>query len=454
MYEISKLSVYREENNPVLKDVNLTVQKNQAISIIGRNGSGKTSLAFALIGLIPTHFPYKTEGSFIVENIDILDISFYEKLQLISYVFQDTESQILFGNVRDILGLNETNSDKNLIKELIDIFRIEFLLDKKPNELSTGESRKVALISAIKGFQKIIIYDEATSALDPKAKSDFLKIVTHLLKHNKDVILLGQNHTQLKEYSTAQYFINNKTLRNEKENATLDYAKLNDLILQYVNDNSDDFKLRIDRIFHSYKNWNLELQNLTISKGETIAIIGENGSGKSTFINSIIGFIKAKEFKTNIPVSQLRKNIYTVFTSPTLQLFEATVEQEIKKSNPDIIHNFSSIQIYFPFLELNKDPFSLSFGQQRLLTFLQAIASDRELLIFDEPELGLDDNNIELIKQLLLLNLKEKRKTILFITHDIELAEKYASRIIKFHCGKIERDEPNNNLSISKWFDL
>lgn len=456
MYQISKLSVYREEYNPILENINLDSTENQAISIIGKNGSGKSSLAFALIGLIPTHFPHKVEGSFVINNIDILSLSFTEKLSLISYVFQDTESQILFGNVKDILGLNEENTDKNLINELINIFDIGFLLDKKPNELSSGESRKVALISAVKGFQKLIIYDEATSALDPKAKFEFTKIIEHLLNNRKNIILLGQNHNLLKNYSTAQYFITDKILRTSTEKSTLDYSQLRKVVSNFITKKEKDFKLNIEKLFHSYKKWNynLDVQNLTISQGETIAIVGENGSGKSTFINSIIGFVKPKKLNTNIPITELRENIYNVFTSPALQILEATIKKEIEKVNCDLLKNYEDLQQFFPFLELDKDPFTLSFGQQRLLTFLQAITSNMEVLIFDEPELGLDDDNIELIKQLLLLNLSERKKTILFVTHNIELAEKFSSRIIKFHNGQIQKDELNHSLSISKWFDI
>jgi energy-coupling factor transport system ATP-binding protein len=456
MFRIQDLKTFRtEKEQAILENICLTSDSKECISITGYNGSGKSTLAFALIGLIPFHYQGKVTGSFFINNDDIFNLAFSERLNHISYVFQDTESQILFGAVADILGLNERNTDKVTVNDLIDIFNIRHLLNKKPNELSSGEAQKLALISATRNNPQLIIYDEATSALDPKIKKDFGKVVNYLLKKERNIILLGQNETLLKSYSTKTFYLYNKTI----------HTRIN----LYEQDNSNDFEhlfasFKTERIIneidfrhieHSYKNWNfsLSVNNLQITHGETVAIVGENGSGKSTFLNVIIGFIKAKKIKLNIPVNQLKDNMYIAFASPSIQLCEATVKDELIRVNKTIADKIDTIQKLFPFLQPDKDPFELSFGQQRLLTFLQAILSNKQILIFDEPELGIDDKNMQMIKALLQNNLIAKDRIILYVTHNLELAGRYSSRVIKFHNGQIERDELNSSLCLTQWFD-
>jgi energy-coupling factor transport system ATP-binding protein len=457
MFNVQELKIFRTGKESILENLCLTSNNRECISILGYNGSGKSTLAFSLIGLIPFQYLGKVTGNFTINDADIFNLTFSNRLKYISYVFQDTESQILFGTVSDVLGLNELDTDKESIYDLIDILEIRNdLLNKKPNELSSGESQKLALISATRSNPQLIIYDEATSALDPKVKTNFKKVIDYLLNKQKNVILLGQNVDLLKNYSDKTFYLYNKNLHSTANFAKDSTSKNFESLVTYSKIENIIDEIHFNRIFHSYNNWNcsLSVNNLTIKQGETIAIVGENGSGKSTFINAIVGFIKAKKMELNIPLNKLRDNLYIAFTSPSIQICEATINNELTRMNGEILKEIDTIQQFFSFLKLDKDPFELSFGQQRILTFLQAIFSNKQILIFDEPELGIDDNNLLLVKDLFSYNLKHKNRMIVFVTHNLELAKNYSSRVIKFHNGKIEHDELNNGLSLNNWFGV
>lgn len=441
MFQIKGLSVkYSEIEESILENLNFLIDGNFCVGIVGDNGCGKTTFAHSILGIIPFYHSGIVAGEFRDDQsrINLLNRSLVERLSLISYVFQDVESQILFGTVADILGLNEIGTPKKLIFDLLDIFKAKHLIDRKPSQLSTGESQKIALISAIKNNPKLIIYDEATSALDPLMKREFSTIVKQLLDSNKSIILLGQKFNDLDKYCNIVFTLNNKQIYPYSDKVkqpripdfTNFFACLNNLI---------NFNASVNHMFHHFPGNNaffLDVKDIEIKQGESIAVVGINGSGKTTFLNALNGFFKPKNISVSfngIEQSNLSRQTFTVFNSPSIQITEATIGQELELIG---VRNIDTIISYFPFLIFDKDPFSLSFGQQRILTMIAAILSEKQILIFDEPELGLDENNISLFKEFVKWNKVNSRKAIIYVTHDMKLAKEYSDRILMFNNGK------------------
>lgn len=457
MYQVNKLTVFRDgEQKPILSDFCFESNSCSCIAIVGKNGCGKTTLALSLIGLIPFHFKGNVKGEFLLDGTSIFQLSFQKRLDYISYVFQDVESQILFGNVKDILGLNENSGSHSIIYDLISILGVDNLLCKKPDELSSGEAQKIALISALRSNPELVIYDEATSSLDYRARIQFKSVIDYLHSIEKHVLLLGQNSRILNNYSNKTLYISDKTISDNPaidEQSCFTYESLKRLL---KNSFTTFNCISIKQLSFSYKRWtfSLEVNDFIISNGETIAIVGENGSGKSTFLNCINGFLHPKLFKMNISNREMQDLVFMAFSSPSLQFCGPTIKDELFRINPEIMDDFELIQNAFPFLDFNKDPFSLSFGEQKVLTFIQALFSYKPILILDEPELGLDDGNINFLSFLLEHNMKTKERTIIYATHDLNLAKSFSSRVLLFKEGKIAKDMPNSNISIEDWFTI
>ncbi len=469
MIDIINLSVKynNKKSDWILNDFNLEVENNSCIGLIGSNGSGKTTLAHTLVGIIPYLTKGLINGSFLYDNENLFQKSIDSRLDQISYSFQDVESQILFGNVSDIIGLNEKSSPKELINNVIKILGIQDLLYRIPNELSGGEAQRVALASAFRLDPKFIIYDEATSALDPIIKKDFSLLLKYLKNLNKSILLLGQRPEILVPYTDRIYLLEkSKSIKYESEQYqninleinSIDFWKktlFNSAIL-YNNISSN---ILIKELFYLRKKPNkfkIEISDFKISKGENIAILGKNGSGKTTFLNLLNGLYKADKFVCQINDNSqdnpktLYELIKTVYHSPTSQIIGSTVDEELFEINKSIK---SEIARRFSFLKLQKDPLDLSFGQQRFLCLLSSFFSKRPILLIDEPEFGIDSNNIQFIKSYLKLNQKEKLKFIIFSTHDLNFAFEMADKCILMDNGEIISEiTPNSVQELENWF--
>ena len=201
----------------------------------------------------------------------------------------------------------------------------------------------------------------------------------------------------------------------------------------------------------------LEDINLTISeKNEFITIVGHTGSGKSTLVQmmnallvpttgSVTVFGNEITYKKQKNLQRLRKNVGLVFQFPEYQLFEETVLKDVcfgpknyKLENPvaKAKEALTSVKIYEDKYE--KSPFRLSGGEKRKVAIAGILASEPNVLILDEPTVGLDPQT----KKELLLLLKEinKEKTVIIITHDMNALWEVSTRVIVLDDKKIVYD--------------
>lgn len=198
--------------------------------------------------------------------------------------------------------------------------------------------------------------------------------------------------------------------------------------------------------------------DLKIKKGEINAIIGPSGSGKSTigqlldatiFPTSgevIIGDKKISKDIEDIDIKKLRFNVGVVSDFPEEKFFSLTVEKEIM----DILKYFdypkdkmkkrisdSLRMVKLPESYLKRDPLSLSSGEMKRLSLAATLAINPEILVLDEPTIGLDsEGKKELIKILKIIK-RRYNKTIVIITQDIEFIHKFVDYVILVNSGKI-----------------
>jgi len=202
--------------------------------------------------------------------------------------------------------------------------------------------------------------------------------------------------------------------------------------------------------------------NLNIEKeDEFIAVVGHTGSGKSTLVQhmnallfptsgtlKIFGNIVNKKIK----LKPIRKRVGLVFQFPEYQIFEDTVKKdilfgpknfEVENAEEKVIEIAQMMGITDL---LERSPFTLSGGQLRKVAISGILASEPEILILDEPTVGLDPHTkFELLELLKRIN-EEKHKTIILITHDMEVVSKYVKRVIVLNSGKVVFDGPKEEL--------
>ena len=209
--------------------------------------------------------------------------------------------------------------------------------------------------------------------------------------------------------------------------------------------------------------------NLTISKsGEFISILGHTGSGKSTLVQLMNALIiptsgnltiLSQEIKTkkqkNKNLKDIRKQIGLVFQFPEYQLFEDTVLKDVmfgpinfgktKEEAKEIaIKTLKELKVDESLYD--KSPFNLSGGQKRKVAIAGILASNPDILILDEPTVGLDPvGKYELLELLKHIH-KTTNKTIIIITHDMNVVTKYTKRTLVLSNGEIVYDGNTKEL--------
>jgi energy-coupling factor transport system ATP-binding protein len=218
--------------------------------------------------------------------------------------------------------------------------------------------------------------------------------------------------------------------------------------------------IQIENLSYQYVNGNKVLTNLsfTIKSGEFVAVIGQNGAGKTTLLKHFNGLLKPTNGNVTVcgydvfkaKTSEIAKHIGFLFQNPDHQIFCSTVYNEIafglknigvcEQDVDSLVKEAAKKVGILPYL--NSNPFSLSKGQRQRVALASVLAMETEVLVLDEPTTGQDYQEgleiMEIIKQLNLAG-----KTIIIVTHDMELVSKYAKRVIVLLNGKILDDGPS-----------
>ncbi len=203
MIEIKDLSYIYNPETPfekkALDNINLRIDDNEFIGLIGHTGSGKSTFVQHLNGLI-----MPTSGSVIIDGKDITkdEIPLKQVRQKVGLVFQYPEYQLFEEDIyKDIafgpknLGLKEEEVDKR-VREAMDLVGLDFetMKDRSPFEISGGQKRRVAIAGVLAMEPKVLVLDEPTAGLDPHGRDEILGQIGRLYKE-KDITIILVSHS-------------------------------------------------------------------------------------------------------------------------------------------------------------------------------------------------------------------------------------------------------------------
>lgn len=223
--------------------------------------------------------------------------------------------------------------------------------------------------------------------------------------------------------------------------------------------------LEVKDAAYSYEEGRYAIQNINIKikKGEKIAVIGNNGAGKSTFFLSLNAVIKLQKGEIYLhdkkvdysrkSLLMLRKSVGMVFQNPDDQIIASTVEGEISfglfnlgMQKEEVEKRVSNIMDELNLTQYAKrPPHFLSGGEKKRITIADILVMEPEMILFDEPTSSLDYKNICLLKGQ-LETLHEKGITLLVSTHDMNFVWEWADRIIVFCDGELIADDAPNKI--------
>ena len=502
---------------PILKNISFDLKKNEILGFVGESGSGKSITAFSIINLLRSKNITKTgtinyNGDF----IESLGSKGFEKIRgnEISIIFQEPMSSLnpsmkCGEQILEIIlnhNLISLKKGKNKVLELIkkvQLIESEIVYGKYPHQLSGGQQQRIMIAMAIACDPKVLIADEPTTSLDGIVKKEIINLLKSIQKETEmsiifishDLHLVSKiaekiivlNKGEIVELGSSHQIFNNpkklytKLLLNARPPRNVRPARLptneknintsliskKERVEAHNNLYQHDPILKIENLGFSYEDKKV-LNNVSFNlfKGETLGLIGESGSGKSTIAKSILNLnrfdkgqiIYNKKCIKTYNNTEFRRKIQLVFQDPYSSLnpeisigysiMEPMLAHKLYKTKKESKEKVISLlkQVNLIESDFNKFPYQFSGGQRQRIVIARALALNPEILICDESVSALD---VTIQAQILnLLNqLKEKYSiTILFISHDLSVVKYMSDRIIILNNGKIEEVNETDQL--------
>ena len=220
--EISHANIY-QGNNLILQDVNLTINKGEFVYLVGKTGTGKSSLLKTLYGELTLTEGEATVAGFEIRNIDWRKVPYLRRT--LGVVFQDFQlltDRNVNNNLKFVLKATGWTDDKLMDEKILDVLEKVGLKAKgfkMPFELSGGEQQRVDIARALLNSPKLILADEPTGNLDPETSDEIMNLLFHISRDFNTTILMATH-----DYIVVQKFPA-RTIKTEKgrviDNATI-----------------------------------------------------------------------------------------------------------------------------------------------------------------------------------------------------------------------------------------
>ena len=461
-----------------LKHINVSIRQGEVVFVCGRSGCGKTSFTRMINGLIPHFYDGILEGAVFLNGNNHSKEPLYQTAELVGSVFQNPKSQFFTVETDSEIVFSSENMAKSReqiyenFERTVEVLGIEKLLGKSLFALSGGEKQKIACASVCTLDPEIIVMDEPTSNLDVRAIRDLTEIVRRWKAEKKTVVIAEHRIGWLLDVADRVIVMENGSVSRDipmREFQKMDPEEGRKLGLRMPGKETQRNKVKAEQekelpgveLFSctfSYRGEKekraLDIEKLEIPKHAVVAILGENGAGKSTFARCLCGLEKKQ--KGRIQFDQVEKNrkqrlkeTCLVMQDVNRQLFTESVWDEMLLSI-EALHGKdrgeqekAKLQAEQILRELNIDqykdvhPMALSGGEKQRVAIAGALLSGRKIVIYDEPTSGLD--YISMRKAATLIGkLKERGTTQFLITHDKELLDACCDFILFLENGKVK----------------
>lgn len=476
---------YEQAKRNILDHTSLEIEEGKVTILMGSSGCGKSTLAAVSCGLLPENGGYLEQGEIWIDGKPLAELTADKRAKYVTMMFQNPDLQFCMDTLRKEMQFcmenirvprEEMNQRLNSAAEELGMTA---LLDQKLFTLSGGEKQKAALCCLAVMESKCLILDEPFANLDAPSAKEIVEllvrmqkkrartivVIDHSLKYWLDiadeVILLGEG---------AKILAKGCHKGNLKQFATL---FLQEGVFYPDDAKGEETGLLGERIFpvKLEKNAAIMLNRVTVTvqekksrwrrtgsermllkdithtfpAGTMNAILGNSGCGKTTLFLSILN---QQKFQGEIlfegekrKKKELYQKVGIVFQNPANQFITQNVQEEVE----------ASIRQWSPHLTLKEceeqarqllaeygleryrrySPYMLSQGQQRRLAVLSVLAGRQSILLLDEPTYGQDYRSTMAIMKQLAGKVQQEGLTVLFTTHDEELANEWADYIYR-----------------------
>jgi len=468
LIRVENLNFHYPNQNHALKDINLKVERGETVLITGPSGCGKSTLGMTLNGLVPHHVKGNFRGNVVINGTDAKRMGISELVQRVGLVFQNPDSQLFALSVREEAAFGPENLSvppleiARRIKNSLGDVEMRGSEKKNPEDLSGGQKQRVAIASVLAMEPEILIFDEPIAQLDSKRREKFRELLRRLKRKGITIIIMEHNVPLLWDLTDHLMVMDKgRKLLDKKRNdiTDSDVGLMTDLGVRWEKftlsskrkGESSEPVINGSDISFTYQDGTEVLKGLSFEayQGEFLGVVGENGSGKTTLLKSMMGLLKVEGVltilgKKNPGVDDLFGEVILLFQNPEYQIFEETVVSEVafslKKLNlppmemeerVDWALNLVGIQNHHL-----RNPLSLSMGEKQRVALASILALKPKNLLLDEPFSNMDYGNAKRIMTVLKGLQKNGGLTIVMASHDHEILERHADRIVEIREGK------------------
>ena len=450
---IQALSVrYPGAARDALHDLSLGVEAGSFVSVAGRNGAGKSTLCLVAAGLLPLVIRADVRGS--VASRTSVGLVLGDPAAGLTGARASVRDEVAFG--LENLGVARGAMDERIDRAL-DAIGILHLADRAPETLSGGEQQRVAIAAAQAMAAPLLVLDEAAAELDP-AGALALAGMLRALAADGTAVLAADHMRSLLRHSDRTVVLDDgaivaigaptvalATLEVEGHPPGETWHPLRDVRPPSV---------EVRSVTYRYPNGIEALRDvrLAIEPGQSVAIVGANGSGKSTLAKLLVGLLRPSSGSVAMdgrdiaasPAEELARVAGFVFQDPRNQVFGRTVEAAVGFGPRNIGLSAPQVEalvanaLHATGLDAQRaaNPHDLDLAARKQTALAGALAMDPGLLILDEPTTGQDRPGLARVEAV-LRGLRASGRTVVAITHDLDLAGRAFDRVVELRDGRI-----------------
>ena len=503
-FDIQNLTFGYPGEKDVLKGVNMRVERGEFIVLCGKSGSGKTTLLRHLKTVLSPHG--KKTGEVLFDGTPIEQVSLRDQSAKIGYVMQNPDSQIVTDKVWHELafGLESLGCDQATMRlrvaEMASYFGIQDWFHRGVSELSGGQKQLLNLASIMAMQPEALILDEPTSQLDPIAASDFLNTVRKINRELGTTVIITEHRLEDIFHAADRVIV-----MDEGEIIASDVPARVGAMLKNRNDDMFAAMPAPVRVFYGTgasgdcpltvrdgRNWlSREMENVPSAqmepekpidedaeaalkakeiwfryekdspdvlrgvsfeapKGALFAIVGGNGTGKSTLLKAICGVCppyrgkielggkKIRDFKRG---ELFRNNLSMLPQDPQSLFVKKSVREDLREMLPlgdhDADAKIAAIAEKCEIAHLlDRHPYDLSGGEQQRAALAKVLLTNPKIMLLDEPTKGIDAFFKEKLARV-LKKLIADGMAVIMVSHDVEFCARYADYVSMFFDGQI-----------------
>jgi energy-coupling factor transport system ATP-binding protein len=443
--EITQATVRYSPRLPdVLHEVSLQIDPGEFIYLAGPDGAGKTSLMRLMGGVIP-RIMGEFKGQVRVGGLLTHEVALSELCKVVRYVAPDPFSSIYGLTVGQEISF--LVPDEKTAREKLAFMGIDHLWDRETTKLSGGQQVRLVLAGALASQARYLLLDSPMQELDPQGRGDFMEALEALHSQREVAVVAADPFwRQLSSYARRVVVLEGGRLSQSLPPA--DFFTVPWLERCHLNTHLDGLAIptpgsviaRMENVYVSLENNPiLNGVDLEVREGELLAIMGPNGSGKTTAMLTLAGAIKPARGQV---ITQGR--VAYTFQDARLQLVADTVRNElalgpnILKWPPSAAEPFIQKGLAWTGIDADVCPLDIHPAQARLLA-IAAGNTDVSAIILDEPTVGIDAAGVEKVMGL-VTELLAQGKAVIIITHD-EAVASLAHRIVVIRDGKVAEEK-------------